>query len=44
MGVSPSHAETVSLVKNRRTGYITPQFHLVIDEWFETVTSNPDPE
>ena len=43
MGVSPVHAETVGLVRNLHTGYISPQFHLVYDDWFETVLSDQDP-
>ena len=39
VGVSPVHAETVGLVCNLNTGYISPQYHLVYDEWFETVTA-----
>ena len=43
MGVSPVHAETVGLVRNLTTGYISPQFHLVFDDWFETVHSDIKP-
>ena len=46
MGVSPVHAETVALVRNLRTGYISPQFHVVFDDDFETVyadENNPPP-
>ena len=42
MGVSPVHAETVALVKNLRTGYISPQFHVVFDDDFETVYAEED--
>ena len=37
VGVSPDHAENVALVRNLKTGYISPQFHVVFDDWFETV-------
>ena len=37
VGVSPVHAETVGLVRNLDSGYISPQFHVVYDDWFETV-------
>ena len=37
MGVSPVHAETLSLVHNLKTGYISPQCHVVFDDDFETV-------
>ena len=39
MGISASHASSVPLVLNVRTGAITPQFHIVFDDWFATVTS-----
>ena len=44
VGVSPVHAESVGLVRNLKSGYISPQFHLVYDDWFETVHSSPDVE
>ena len=37
VGFSPIHASTVGLVQNLRTGNISPQFHLVYNDWFETV-------
>ena len=37
MGASPMHASTVGLVRNLQTGTITPQFHCVYDDFFETV-------
>jgi len=39
MGLSPQHASTVPLVLNPETGSITPQFHVVFDDWFATVAS-----
>ena len=39
LGFSKSHASTVGLIRNIRTGYISPQFHVVYDEEFTTVTS-----
>ena len=42
MGFSPKHAITVPLVLNPQTGYITAQFHVVFDDWFATVTADPD--
>ena len=43
MGMSPVHAESVGLVRNLKTGYISPQYHIVYDDWFETVySSNED--
>jgi hypothetical protein len=44
MGVSPMHASTVGLVRNLQTGSITPQFHVVYDDFFETVHSEEDQE
>ena len=40
LGISPNHASTVPLVLNPDTGTITPQFHIVFDDWFATVTSD----
>ena len=42
VGVSDSHASSVPLVLNISTGAITPQFHVVFDDWFATVTSEGD--
>ena len=42
MGLSHSHASTVPLVLNTSTGAITPQFHVVFDDWFATVGSDHD--
>ena len=42
MGVSPDHASTVPLVLNLDTGAINPQFHVVLDDWFTTVTTSID--
>lgn len=39
MGLLDKHASTVPLVLNVASGYITPQFHVVFDDWFTTVTS-----
>jgi hypothetical protein len=42
MGFSPKHAITVPIVLNSQTGYITPQFHVVFDDWFATVPASVD--
>ena len=42
MGLTPDHACTVPLVVNLDTGAITPQFHVVCDDWFTTVTASID--
>ena len=42
LGWSPRHASTVPLVLNLQTGSVSPQFHVVIDDWFTTVSSDGD--
>ena len=42
LGQSASHGSSVPIVLNPNTGSITPQFHVVFDDWFATVTSNID--
>jgi hypothetical protein len=42
MGASPLHASTVGLVRNLRTQHISPQFHVVYDDLFETVHAGTD--
>jgi hypothetical protein len=42
MGASPLHSTTVGLVRNLQTGTITPQYHLVYDDFFETVFADDD--
>lgn len=37
MGVSDKHSSTVPLLLNPESGVISPQFHVVIDEWFATI-------
>ena len=37
LGHSPSHAGSVALVMNPKTGLVSPQFNLVFDDNFETV-------
>ncbi len=37
VGYSPSHASSVALVLNCKTRYISPQFHLLFDDFFSTV-------
>ena len=49
LGFSNTHSTTVGLLRNLRTGNVTPQYHVVIDEPFHTVpnidfgTSSQDP-
>ena len=40
MGWSPHHASTMPLVLNLETGSVSPQFHIVFDDWFSTVSSS----
>ena len=42
MGLSPKHASSVPLVLNPSTGYLSPQFHAVFDNWFATVSATAD--
>ena len=39
MGFSKDHSSKVGLVQNLRTGQIMPQFHVVFDKMFHTVTT-----
>ena len=39
LGRAATHASSVPLVLNPKTGSITPQFHVVFDDWFATVSS-----
>ena len=41
---SPLHSSTVGLVRNLRTGNLSPQFHLVFNDWFETVHATEQEE
>ena len=38
LGHSPCHADSVALVLNPRTGNVSPQFHVVFDDDFSTVS------
>ena len=50
LGPSPSHAWSVALVLNPRTGHVSPKFHVKFDDFFETVQDKstdldaPEPE
>jgi hypothetical protein len=37
LGFSRTHSSTVALVRNLHTGYVSPQYHVVFDDKFETV-------
>ena len=36
------HASNVALIRNLTTGRISPQFHVVFDNWFETISTDSD--
>jgi hypothetical protein len=40
--VSPVHAYNIGLVRNLQTGCISPRYHLVYDDWFDTVYAPED--
>jgi hypothetical protein len=42
LGFSKDHASSVALVKNCCTGYISPQFHIILDELFTTIFSDDE--
>lgn len=42
MGISPDHHSSAGLCLNLETGAITPQYHVVYDDWFATVTSTEE--
>ena len=37
VGTSPRHSRKVALVLNLETGHVSPQFHVVVDDFFETL-------
>jgi hypothetical protein len=41
LGFSDKYASSAPLVLNTQTGYITPQFHIVFDNWFAAVPALP---
>ena len=44
MGFSKLHANSASLILNKFTCSITPQFHVVFDDYVTTISSHPNPE
>jgi hypothetical protein len=40
LGISSQHALNVSLILNPHSGYISPQFHCVYDDSFESTSSD----
>jgi hypothetical protein len=41
LGFSGNHSTSIGLIRNLRTDYVSPQFHVVYDEKFTTVPSLP---
>ena len=39
LGYSKEHSTTIGLILNLRTGYIAPQFHVVYDDLYQTVSN-----
>ncbi|KAL7478108.1 hypothetical protein ACHAW6_003889 [Cyclotella cf. meneghiniana] len=37
LGFSLQRSSTVALIRNLHTGYISPQYHVVFDDKFETI-------
>ena len=37
LGYSRIHSSTVALVRNLHTGHVSPQYHVIFDDKFETV-------
>ena len=42
VGHSAKHGHSVPLVLNLDTGKITPQYHVIFDDWFQTVDASSD--
>ena len=42
LGHSRQHAASVSLILNPKTGYVSPQFHCVYDDAFDSIKSDAD--
>ena len=42
MGVSEKHSGDAPLVLNPKTGKITPQWNVIFDDWFSTITIEED--
>uniref|UniRef100_UPI00293D8CF2 reverse transcriptase domain-containing protein n=1 Tax=Janthinobacterium sp. TaxID=1871054 RepID=UPI00293D8CF2 len=40
LGTSPRHSRKVALVLSLRTGHVSPQFHVVFDDLFETLRAS----
>ena len=40
LGRSPQHASTVPLILNPASGCISPQYHVVYNDWFSSVSTD----
>jgi hypothetical protein len=40
LGFSKDHSSSIGIIRNLRTGYVTPQYHVVYDETFSTVEAD----
>ncbi len=40
LGFSKEHSSSIGLIRNLRTGFVTPQYHVVYDEVFSTVAAD----
>ena len=43
LGMSEVHSSSVALVLNQTTSRVSPQFHLIFDDWFTTISSDDSP-
>ena len=41
MGVSPKHSSVAARILNLDSGKITTQYHVIFDDWFQTVNATP---
>jgi len=42
LGHADKYASSAPLILNIQTGFIMPQFHVVTDDWFATVSTTPE--
>lgn len=40
LGSSPRHSRTVALILSLQTGHVSPQFHVTVDDFFETMRTD----
>ena len=44
LGFSTTHSSLVAMVRNLHTGHVSPQYHVVFDDKFETIFNNGMPD